>query len=101
MAQKNYLIALSLLLLTSCGNTDAVKVETVSKPIEILQPSRPAAVELSDIKWKVINHKDTIYYSLSISDYKLLASNMLEIKRYLVEQKNIIIYYEEVTGELK
>lgn len=99
MEQKNCLIALSLLLLTSCTTTKPLDIVTIEKPIEIVQPSRPAAITLSDINWKVIDFNDTIYYSLTIQDYKLLATNMLEIKRYIVEQKNIITYYENTTGD--
>ena len=34
---------------------------------------------------------------MSVSDYQLLSMNMLELKRYITEQKNIIYYYKENT----
>ena len=34
-------------------------------------------------------------YVLSVRDYETLALNMAEIKRYLQQQKEIIIYYEK------
>ena len=36
-----------------------------------------------------------LFYALSVRDYETLAINMAEIKRYIEQQKQIIIYYEE------
>ena len=36
-----------------------------------------------------------LYYSMSVRDYENLALNMAEIKRYIEQQKEIIIYYED------
>ena len=38
---------------------------------------------------------DLVGYVLSVRDYETLALNMAEIKRYLQQQKEIIIYYEK------
>ena len=38
---------------------------------------------------------DFLFYSLSVRDYETLALNMAEIKRYILQQKEIIIYYEK------
>ena len=38
---------------------------------------------------------DLLFYALSVRDYESLALNMAEIKRYLEQQKSIIVYYEE------
>jgi leucyl aminopeptidase (aminopeptidase T) len=37
---------------------------------------------------------DFLFYAISVRDYETLALNMAEIKRYLQQQKQIIIYYE-------
>ena len=36
-----------------------------------------------------------LFYALSVRDYETLAINMAEIKRYIEQQKQIIIYYEK------
>tara|TARA_Y100000310_G_C20392455_1_gene673471 strand:- start:247 stop:393 length:147 start_codon:yes stop_codon:yes gene_type:complete len=36
-----------------------------------------------------------LFYVLSVRDYETLALNMAEIKRYIEQQKQIIIYYEK------
>ena len=38
---------------------------------------------------------DFLFYALSVRDYETLALNMAEIKRYILQQKEIIIYYEK------
>ena len=41
---------------------------------------------------------DLVGYVLSVRDYETLALNMAEIKRYLLQQKEIIIYYEKAVA---
>jgi hypothetical protein len=38
---------------------------------------------------------DLVGYVLSVRDYETLALNMADIRRYIEQQKSIIIYYEE------
>jgi len=38
---------------------------------------------------------DLVGYVLSVRDYETLALNMSEIKRFLQQQKEIIVYYEK------
>lgn len=98
MVLKSFLTVLMLLAVSSCAKT-IQPTEIISKPIEISvnPPPDPNPIVLSNITWKVININDKIYYGISVSDYELLALNMLEIKRYIQAQKNIIKYYEQVT----
>lgn len=96
MVQKTFLVALCLLLLSSCG-PKPITVETAPVVTTIQHPDKPNPVVLSDIHWKVLNVDNNIYYGLPVSDYELLASNMLDLKRYILAQKNIILYYEDIT----
>ena len=41
---------------------------------------------------------DFLFYALSVRDYETLALNMAEIKRYILQQKQIIIYYEKAVA---
>ena len=41
------------------------------------------------------NGDPLVGYVLSVRDYETLAINMAEIKRYIEQQKHIIIYYEK------
>jgi hypothetical protein len=98
MVQKSFLIVLLLLLLNSCSSIDK-PIEIITAPIEIplAQLPDPSPIVVNNINWKIINLDNKIYYGLSVSDYELLAINMLEIKRYILAQKNIITYYRQNT----
>ena len=39
-----------------------------------------------------------LFYAISVRDYETLALNMAEIKRYIEQQKQIIIYYEKAVA---
>ena len=41
---------------------------------------------------------DLVGYVLSVRDYETLALIMAELKRYLLQQKEIIIYYEKAVA---
>ena len=41
------------------------------------------------------NGDPLVAYVISVKDYETLTLNMAEIKRYLEQQKSIIIYYED------
>ena len=100
MVQKSFLAVLCLLLLSNCSTKaipETLVVDTAPVSISIEQPTQPNPLVLSNITWKILNIDNNIYYGLSVSDYELLASNMLDIKRYILAQKNIITYYEDVT----
>jgi len=51
-----------------------------------------------EIKKLVKENGDLVGYVLSVRDYETLALNMAEIKRYLQQQKEIIIYYEKAVA---
>ena len=116
MVQKNYLKVLSALLLSlllsSCSGWDALKrieVKTVEVDRVIPTQNRPRQLDLNDITWFVVTDQNFakfkerytkqngsfLFYAISVRDYETLALNMAEIKRYVEQQKQIIIYYEK------
>jgi len=45
------------------------------------------------------NGGNMVYFALSVPDYENLSLNMGELKRYIEQQKTIIVYYEQsITG---
>ena len=112
-----YLVPLAILL-SSCSwkpEKEIVTVETIIKPtITIAQ--RPRPVEFDELKVKVIteanvqeviqemktNQGQFLVYALDPVTFKNLAIGIEEIKRYIEQQNDIIIYYEKaVTDELE
>ena len=102
----------ALLLSSGCSSWRSilpVEVKTVEVERKIPLQTRPSPVRLNDIHFYVVTEQnfeefknkfikengDLVGYVLSVRDYETLALNMAEIKRYLQQQKEIIIYYEK------
>ena len=117
MGQRNYLTISSLLLLTlllsSCGFIRKPEKEIVVQTVEVqkiipVQP-RPKPVDMTDVKFYVVTEEnyeefkekfmktnnDFVFYVVSVHDYENLALNMSELFRYIKQQKEIVVYYEE------
>ena len=117
MGLINYLTVSSLLLLTlllsSCGYLRKPEKEIVVQTVEVqkiipVQP-QPKPVDMIDVKFYVVTEEnyeefkekfmktnnDYVLYAVSVHDYENLAFNMAELYRYIVQQKEIMIYYEK------
>ena len=38
-----------------------------------------------------------VFFAMSVPDYELMAYNMQELKRYIKELKEVVVYYRTVT----
>jgi hypothetical protein len=69
----------------------------------------PKAVQMNDIKIYVVSPEENLeefkkefeaknggdsYVAISIKDYENLSKNFAELRRYIEQQKAIILYYE-------
>tara|TARA_Y100000401_G_C8235541_1_gene180332 strand:- start:46 stop:441 length:396 start_codon:yes stop_codon:yes gene_type:complete len=104
----------SIIVLSGC---DTVKrLDVFSKPIEtrIIAPSDPKPLLLDNLHFDVVNKdnlqeyltqlqkeqntEEYVFYAITPKTYELLALNMQEIKRFILQQKEIIIFYKKATG---
>jgi len=44
---------------------------------------------------------DFLFYALSVRDYESIALNMAELKRFIDQQKQVIVYYEKAVTKTK
>ena len=116
MVLKNYLKVSGFLLLSlivsSCSTWDKltrIEVQTIEVERNIPLQNRPRQLNLSNITWYVVTDQnfeefkekfikqngEFLFFALSVRDYETLALNMADIKRYVTQQKQIIIYYEK------
>ena len=86
-----------------------IEIKTVEVERVIPTQNRPRPISLNDIYFYVVTEQnfeefknrfvkengDLVGYVLSVRDYETLALNMADIKRYILQQKEIIIYYEK------
>jgi len=117
MELKKFLTISSLLLVSSCSWFREPEKEIVTV-IEIIKTQigvaeRPKALSMAEVKWYVVTEDnfeefkvrfkdkegDTMFYAISVHDYENLILNMADIKRYILQQKEIIIYYENAVTE--
>ena len=119
MRQINFGMTLSLLLATTllisgCSSFYKPEKEIVvqTKLIERQIPtvSHPKQVRMNDVKIYVVSPDENFdefkkefeakngadsYIAISVKDYENLSKNFAELRRYIEQQKQIILYYEE------
>lgn len=83
--------------------------------VQIPTVAQPKPLQLSDTRVFVVTqdnydefvkeftetYGDLAFVALSMKDYENLALNIADIKRYLEQQKEIILYYEKAVTEDK
>ena len=47
------------------------------------------------------NKGDIVFVATSIGDYKVMSTNMQELRRYIRELGEVVVYYEDVTKKLR
>jgi len=112
-------VALLLLpLLSSCSSFKKIlplEIRTVEVERKIPTQNRPRPMSLNNLHFYVVTEDtfvafkqrfvkqngDFLFYAISVRDYETLALNMAEIKRFLQQQKQIIIYYEKAVAPRK
>jgi hypothetical protein len=109
------ILALSLLfplisLNSGCASVEptvVVKTDYVVKDIPI-QP-RPKAMNLHRVKFYAVTPENmeeflerfeeesgtTVFFAMSVPDYENMSMNVAELRRYINQQKALIVYYEE------
>lgn len=105
------LLLSSALVLQGCASAPkeriVTQIQTVEREIPI-QP-RPKKLNLYDVEWYVVTPEnyedfrerfvkengDFVFFAVSVPDYENMSLNLADIKRYLEQQKAVIIYYEQ------
>jgi len=102
----------SLLILSGCSSRPPEpEIKTVTQVQRITVPvvARPKPIDLVDVRVYVVNkdnleqfvadftaeHGEFAVVALSIDSYENLALNIADLRRYINQQTDIIVYYEE------
>ena len=87
---------------------------TEKVPLRIFQPPLPAQIDLLDVNFFVITEDNLdeqikkieklldgqfVVFALTPDGYEKMAENFQEVRRYVRQQKEIILYYREATTE--
>jgi hypothetical protein len=112
---KSKLIVLlaTILLLSSCAGVKPIQIRTVEETTPIQHPNLPNPIKLQDIEWHVITEdnldefiqmlKDTkshvVFFAITPDNYEVMAYNLQDIRRYIKELKEIIVYYKSISED--
>ena len=80
---------------------------------KIVQPIMPREIDLRQVQWLTITPEnyeeqfaiieaqegELVFLAMTIPDYETMAYNMQELKRYITELKDVVVYYRKVTTE--
>ena len=102
-----------LIMACSCSLIPTKQIEVTAKPLErvIVQPVMPREISLREVRWLTITPEnfeeqfsiienqegELVFLAMTVPDYEVMAYNMQEIKRYISELKDVVVYYREVT----
>jgi hypothetical protein len=112
---KWFVIPTALLVLSSCSSVSSlrpapqvvVQKEYIERNIPIQQ--RPSPVEMPNVKWYVVNSDnidqflerikndagDVVFIAVTPKGYENLALGISELRRFILQQREIIVYYEQ------
>jgi hypothetical protein len=107
------LLLMTSMMVSNCSLIPTKQIEVSAKPIErtIVQPVMPREIDLREVRWltitpenfeeqfKIIEEQEgeLVFLAMTIPDYETMAYNMQELKRYITELKDVVVYYREVT----
>jgi hypothetical protein len=103
------------MLACSCSLLPTKQIQVSAKPLErqIVQPIMPREIDLKQPQWIAVTpdnweeqlarieeqEGELVFLAMTIPDYEVMAYNMQEIKRYITELKDVVVYYRKVTTE--
>ena len=112
-SRNSALLLMTLMMGSSCSLIPTKQIEVVAKPMErtIVQPIMPREIDLREVMWLTITPEnfeeqfalieaqegELVFLAMTIPDYETMAYNMQELKRYITELKDVVVYYREVT----
>ena len=112
---KWFVIPAALLALSSCGSISSlrpepqvvVQTEYIERNIPIQQ--RPSPVEMPNVEWYVVNSDnvdeflerikndvgEVVFIAVTPKGYENLALGIADLRRFILQQREIIVYYEQ------
>lgn len=103
-----WIVLMLALGLAACAATPS----PAPAPLPVYQPPLPTGVQMRDIPWTVLDRDQAqalvtqadqsgqplALFALTPQGFENLALNIQELKRYILEQQEIILYYRKTTG---
>ena len=104
---------MTLMMACSCSLIPTKQIEVTAKPMDrnIVQPVMPREIDLKEPMWIVVTpdnvdeqlarieqqEGEVLFLAMTVPDYEVMAYNIQEIKRYINELKDVVVYYRTIT----
>ena len=112
-SKSSAILLMTSMMVSNCSLLPTKQIEVSAKPIErtIVQPIMPREIDLREVQWLTITPEnfeeqfaiieaqegELVFLAMTIPDYETMAYNMQELKRYITELKDVVVYYRKVT----
>lgn len=83
-------VIIVLCVCSACTTTNVEKIERIRLDLDYPQP-----LSLADLEWNVYVKDNQAYICLDNQGYTNLSKNMQELKRFIIQQREIIKAYKE------
>lgn len=88
-----------------------IQTEYISRTIPL--QGQPKPVQLAEVKWYVVTEENlaqfleqfkkdngaVAFMAVAVQGYENISTNVQELRRYILQQKSIIVYYENAAQE--
>lgn len=114
MRSKSFLLWV-VLLLSACGS-DSLDVHIEPVQVPVAEAADPVGVQMLPVRFRVINRDNlegfltemrssqgtdnVVFLAITTQDYENLALNLADLKRYITQQKSVIVYYKNMSRPL-
>ena len=110
------MLLMTSMMVSSCSllGNKTKQIDIVSKPLErtFVQPVMPREIDLKEPLWYVVTpdnfdafqkriidqEGELVFLAMSVPDYEVMSYNMQELKRYITEMKDVVVYYKKITA---
>ena len=103
------------MMVSSCSLLQRTKqLEVTAKPLErtFVPPVMPREINLGVPQWIVVTPEnkeeqlariekqegEILFLAMTVPDYEVMSVNMKELKRYITELKDVVVYYKTITA---
>lgn len=103
------------MLLAACGS-DSLDVNVEPVKVPVAEAADPVGVQMLPVRFRVVNKDNlesflaemranqgsdnAVFIAITTQDYENLALNLADLKRYISQQKSVIVYYKNMVKPL-
>lgn len=102
---------LLLMILSACS--DGISITTRPVRIDIGQAADPAPVSMLPVNFRVVTREtlpalldelsrtqgsSPVFIAITVRDYENLALNFADLRRYIEQQRAVVVYYRQMTS---